>query len=417
MPDNILSLFILSIILLTPGHFADATEPQSEHPVTGFRITVTAGETDRMNTIVSFPFPEPLQPGVYSSTRSDRKESTCVQVDEHQTGWMRIARLTAGSTATYRLDPAQNCLTPYTEQARLRETEETLVLQSGSIDVLKYYHKKNSSAQPPDKIYERAGYIHPLFTPNGSILTQHLNTDYPHHFGIWSAWTRTEFDGRSPDFWNVHFETGRVDLDTLLNTWSGPVHAGLRSIHRYTDLTAAHQPVALLEEWTVRTFYTGSAPDYLIVELTSVQSAATEHPLILPEYHYGGVGFRGHADWNNPEKVVFYTADGLGRDGHGTRQRWVHIGGQSDGSLAGVALMGHPDNFRAPQHVRIHPDMPFFNFAPVQAGDMAIEPGVPYRNTYRFVTFDGKPDVELINRLWYDFAYPPAVEVTAEFSP
>ena len=74
-------------------------------------------------------------------------------------------------------------------------------------------------------------------------------------------------------------------------------------------------------------------------------------------------------------------------------------------------MMGHPENFRHPQPIRIHPEIPYFNFAPTQLGKMTIVPGSPYISQYRFVTYDGEPDPEVLDRMWNDFAYPPGVTV------
>jgi hypothetical protein len=38
-----------------------------------------------------------------------------------------------------------------------------------------------------------------------------------------------------------------------------------------------------------------------------------------------------------------------------------------------------------------------------------MEPGKDYVFRYRFQTFEGKPDVALIEKLWHDFAEPPRV--------
>ncbi|HJX63884.1 MAG TPA: hypothetical protein VJ860_08005 [Polyangia bacterium] len=38
-------------------------------------------------------------------------------------------------------------------------------------------------------------------------------------------------------------------------------------------------------------------------------------------------------------------------------------------------------------------------------------PGRPLKLRYRFVVLDGQPDKKLLDRLWDDFANPPAVEV------
>src|SRR5699024_451082 len=138
-------------------------------------------------------------------------------------------------------------------------------------------------------------------------------------------------------------------------------------------------------------------------------------PLVLPEYHYGGMAFRGHKNWDDPEKVTFLTSEGYDRSsGNETRARWVHMGGMVDGQRAGIAVLSHPDNFRAPQPIRVHAETPYFVYAPMQLGEMAIEPGSPYVMRYRYVTYDGDPDPELLDRLWNDYAYPPGVTVEVQ---
>jgi Methane oxygenase PmoA len=151
---------------------------------------------------------------------------------------------------------------------------------------------------------------------------------------------------------------------------------------------------------------------YRLFDLVSRHDVTGSSPLVLPQYRYGGIGVRGHRTWLGPEGTQFLTSEGKRRaDGHGTRARWCHIGGLVDGHPVGIAVLDHPDNFRHPQPMRIHPTEPFFNFAPMQARDMTLHPGQPYTSRYRFVVYDGQPDTALLERLWHDFAAPPKVTV------
>ena len=88
------------------------------------------------------------------------------------------------------------------------------------------------------------------------------------------------------------------------------------------------------------------------------------------------------------------------------------MSGLVDGAQAGIAVLGHPDNFRAPEPMRIHPDEPFFNFAPMQAGDMSLDPGKKYVWRYRFLVHDGAPKKDIIDAAWNDYANPPRVTVS-----
>mgnify|MGYP002879245777 FL=1 len=65
--------------------------------------------------------------------------------------------------------------------------------------------------------------------------------------------------------------------------------------------------------------------------------------------------------------------------------------------------MNHPDNFRYPQWVRLHPSMPYFVYAPMVKEPFSIEPGKPYVSKFRYLTFDGKPDLKMIEKAWEDW--------------
>lgn len=379
-----------------------------------YTVTVSAGAFDRSETVTSFHFPENIEPGIYRMESGDG-EIVHLQVDEDNRGQFILQNLEAGSSKVFSM--TTDTISPGTSQSGVAYVmdQNTISFKVGDRNILSYYHGKNSPPAELDDRYERNGYIHPVYSPNGTMLTNHLNPMHPHHSGIWSAWTNTRFQNRSPDFWNVHLNSGRVDgADSLQTKWQGPVHAGFQAKHYFTDLSSSAPVIALNEEWIVNIYDTGKSDNYHLFDLKVTQTANTARPLVLPEYRYGGVGFRGHMDWDDPDNVTFLTSEGLGRDGHGTRARWVHIGGQSEGELAGIAILSHPENFRHPQTVRIHPEEPFFNYAPTQLGDMTIEPGSPYVARYRYVTYDGEPDPAQVNRLWNDYAYPPGVTVAIE---
>ncbi len=374
-----------------------------------YTITVAAGNIDRSESIVSFHFPESVDQGVYNII-DEAGNSNYLQVDRQSQGWFILEQLSAGESRTYQFNNEPVTIDPTVSKSI---DSNTITLSVNRNDVISYFHGDNHPPESLDERYKRGGYIHPVRSPNGVILTNHLDPDgHPHHSGIWSAWTNTEFEGRTPDFWNVHDNTGRVDqMDSLDISWEGPVHAGFRAKHQFVDLSAPSPMVALNEEWDVRVYPSVGGGNVHVFDLKVTQTANTGHPLKLPEYRYGGVGFRGHPDWDGTENATFLTSEGLGRDGHATRVRWTHIGGYSDGELAGISILGHPNNYRHPQPVRIHPDASFFNYAPIQLGDMSIEPGSPYVVRYRYITYDGEPDTEFIDNVWYDYAYPVGVTV------
>jgi hypothetical protein len=82
-----------------------------------------------------------------------------------------------------------------------------------------------------------------------------------------------------------------------------------------------------------------------------------------------------------------------------------------DGKACGVVILCHSKNFRFPQPIRVHPEEPFFCFAPSQLGEWKIQPGEEFVSSYRFLVMDGEPDREVIERHWRDYVEPVKVVV------
>lgn len=375
-------------------------------------LTVSAGEFDRRGSVVPVSVGDALKVGVYELS-DGAGDATLLQVGPGGRGSLIIGELKAGRTRNYRVRPAP--ANPADAGVRVGRDGGTLKVSSGGRDILHYQGAKTALPPGYESYYERGGYIHPVLTPGGRLVTDDFPPKHKHHHGIWSPWTKTKFEGRTPDFWNMFQKTGTVEVVDFGGAWDGPVAGGFTAAHRMVDLSANPPKSAINERWDVVAYRPPAGPDapaYHLFDWTTTQTCATDSPLVLPKYHYGGLGFRGHRDWDGKGNCVFLTSEGKGRaDGNETTGKWCHIGGKVDGEPAGVAILCHPDNFRFPQPMRLHPEEPFFCFAPSQGGDWSIEPGKPYVARYRFIVADGPADAKEIDRLWNDYAHPPKVTV------
>ena len=402
MRDMIRSALILSLFL--PAALAAIAADQS------LKVTVHAGEFDRRGTVVSVILPAKH---TVQGARLGRKLLT-VQSDESNRVWWVVADLKKGQSETYELLSDTRIAVPV---VFAQKEGSKLKLGSAATGRAMMEYQAEPGELPRDNIkaaFKRGGYLHPILTPSGKQVTDDFPANHIHHHGVWWAWTHTKFQGRTPDFWNMGDNKGRVEFAGLDDSWSGPVHAGFRSRLRQIDLLATPPVTALNEKWEVRAF---ASPEgvrtYWVFDLTIEDRCATKDGVELPEYRYGGIGLRGNWAWNGKDKVNFLTSDGETDRimGNATRGRWCDMWGDIDGAKAGIAILGHPSNFRAPQPMRLHPTEPFFNFAPQQAGDMAIKPGETYVSRYRFVVHDGPPDRAELDRLWNDYAHPPEVRI------
>jgi len=164
---------------------------------------------------------------------------------------------------------------------------------------------------------------------------------------------------------------------------------------------------ALHEVWTVVVHQTPA--DHFLFDIISVQQCASDKPLNLAEYHYGGMAIRGNYQWLkekedhsiHPGDVQYLTSEGKDRwEGNHSRPNWVAFTGKIDSQDVSAAVFCSPENFRAPQHVRIHPNKPYFCFAPMMGGSFQIAPGEPYVSSYRYLVTSDVADVGMIEKHW-----------------
>jgi hypothetical protein len=290
------------------------------------------------------------------------------------------------------------------DEVTAKKEGSQVIIRAGDKEVLRYQAEPGDLPRPGiPKEYIRGGYIQSIRTPSGRVITDDYPADHMHHHGVWSPWTKTEFEGRHPDFWNMGAKTGRVEF-VKVDIWhlkNGS--AGFTARHQFVDMTAQPEKVALLETWEITVSLSGGNP---VIDFSSTQTCATKSPLKLPEYHYGGFGFRGNGAWNGKENCRFLSASGITDRVklNTSREKWCWVGGKVNGETCGLTILGHPENYRFPQPVRANPDQPFFCFAPQQLGEMEIKPGKEYVARYRMVVTDGEPDAKAAEGWWKDYS-------------
>lgn len=252
------------------------------------------------------------------------------------------------------------------------------------------------SPDPNTPWFGRSGFIHPVYTPKGRVVTDDFPADHLHQHGLMFAWTSAAFEGRPVDFWNSKKQEGRVEHVRTLHADADTMTVQLQHV-----IEGGEKPLPVLKEtWHLQRV---PHPSMHVFDLVSAQTCMTDRPLDIRKYHYGAMCIRGPLHWNSGD--VMLTSEGKGQaNGNHSRPNWVAMFGEVDGEPCGIAGMSHPDNFRAPQPVRLHPKMPYFCFAPMVLGEFQLEPDKPYVSRFRFVAFDGEPDANHLNAIWRAFA-------------
>jgi len=325
--------------------------------------------------------------------------------------WILKRNESGGSERTYELQTGKQVTGPHVE---INIDGEGLEMSFRGSGALRYNFAPVSPPEGENPLYTRSGFIHPIWTPEGKVLTRIHPSDHIHHLGFWNPWTKTEFEGRPVDFWNLKEGQGTVRFVRFTRIESGPIFAGFEAIQEHVDFTAPQgEKIALNELWKVRFWNLNEGdPKLWTWDFTTVQACASDQALLLLKYRYGGFGFRGTSEWNK-NNSDFLTSEGKTRvDGNGSRARWCRMSGHTDQGPAGVVFLSHPENHEHPEPMRIWPDGDiFFGFCPVVDADSKLIPGETYVRKYRVLAYDGTLGAEEIDAYWSAFAHPPNVEI------
>lgn len=291
----------------------------------------------------------------------------------------------------------------------IESNDERILMKRGEKVILVYNKVPTPEAEENDPVFTRTGYIHPVYTPSGKEVTGDYAADHPHQHALFFAWTKTSFEGRSPEFWNQKKKAGRVSYVRTLDSIGGRERATLVVEHLWEDTTAPEGAKPVLKEtWAINAHDAGE--DRFVFDIVSAQWLIGENPFTIEKYHYGGMAIRGHDEWFHEDKNVkppstMLTSEGLDRiEGNHSRPRWVAMEGPIGGAHAGIAVLAHPKNFRFPQWVRLHPTKPYFVFAPMVEEPFQVTSGTPYVSRYRYVVYDGRIEAGDVDRRWDEYS-------------
>ncbi len=322
-------------------------------------------------------------------------------------GWVFSGRLVlAAENRDSPADPAARAAT-----LDLKETESTITILFQAKPVVVYNKQSPPVPAGIDPVYQRSGFLHPVSSPGGTIVTDTFPFDHPHQHGIFSAWVKTSYDGQPVDFWNLAGGTGRVLHERVVSTFVSQDSTGFEVdlIHRVEGNPAVN---VLRERWKVSVYPTDG--DYHCFDLETTQQALTNKPLLISQHRYGGIALRGPVRWlkSKPDNRTLppdYVSEpssflnNLRSDrikGNHEHAKWVALSGTIRLKPVSVAVLCHADNFRAPQAARLHPKKPYFCFAPCVDGSFTIDKDHPFRARYRYVITDTATDAPLLDRHW-----------------
>lgn len=300
----------------------------------------------------------------------------------------------------------------YSQQVTLQESSKGMdFLLDGKL-VLSYQMTKEPVPSGIKQVYSKSGFIHPIQSPSGQVLSRIQPADHYHHYGIWGPYTRATIGGKEVDFWNLGDEKGRVDFSHVLSKKQAGGAAELTVRQNHIDLKApAQSQLAIAEDLRIKVKPADKGRYF--VDYTSTLQTDIVGGILLDDYRYGGgIGFRATEVWGDANSTIL-TSEGKDRaTADGSNARWILVTGQSDHSSgkSGILFMSHNTNQAHPEPLRVWPPGQyegkgnvFIEFCPIRHTSWEIQPGKRYSLTYRILVFDGELSVQEADNYWKSF--------------
>lgn len=301
-------------------------------------------------------------------------------------------------------------------QLKAASSNGSLTIQHGDKKLMRYQYETLYPPKGVDSVFGRSAFIHPLWSPHGQVLTRIQPADHYHHYGIWNPWTRVLFRGDTIDFWNLYEKQGTVRFANFLSQINGPVFSEYEALHEHVAFKEnGAEEVALHEVQSVRVYR--PSQNYYLIDFDIQMSCASEDPVLLLEYRYGGFGWRTTEQWHKGNSEVITSEGKTRKDADGSTARWCIVQGEVDQAYAGVVMMSYPGNYNHPEPLRIWPesmynrgDM-FVNFATTKNTDWKLNPGQRHTLKYRLLVFNDKFTKEKAEQAWQYYSSPAKVSI------
>ncbi|MCC5930094.1 MAG: PmoA family protein [Cyclobacteriaceae bacterium] len=302
---------------------------------------------------------------------------------------------------------------------KLNKKHQDLQLVIDEKPILSYRFGVTYPPEDINPLYRKSGFIHPLWSPGGEVLTRIQPSDHYHHYGIWGPWTKTHIDDREVDFWNLAKGEGTVNFAEFISTTEGAVFSGFKALQHHLDFgVKGEDQVALNEVLDIRAWNVGDK--FRVIDYTSSLTCPLENGILFDAYRYGGgIGFRATEKWHK-DNCTLLTSEGKERvEADGSLARWCLVEGESETpqGRSGILFLSHPSNRMHPEPMRVWPptirqgrgDL-FFEFTPIRYEDWKLERHQSYVLKYRLIVFDGEMSRQVAEKLWNAFAYHPVIE-------
>jgi hypothetical protein len=232
---------------------------------------------------------------------------------------------------------------------------------------------------------KRSSYLHPVYAPNGAVLTDDFNKDHPHHRGISWMWPEVTFDGKKGDIWTV--KEFRQQFVRWKEQKCDERQAVLAVENGWFD--GDRKFVKEDVEIVVHPLVEGRRTLDFTLQFEAVDKPVQVAGTSEGKKGFGGFCFRFAPRDGGPKKTVIRTEKGvMPKDTVLGRFPWAEISGTFQGKSAGGRIDDDPSNPGSPKNGwLLRYGFGFLNVSYPGLQPITLEPGKPLVLKYRVTLF------------------------------
>jgi hypothetical protein len=261
-----------------------------------------------------------------------------------------------------------------------------LELTESGKPVFVYNYGTILSRGAPEKM-RRSTYLHPVYAPDGNVITDDFNPNHVHHRGISWMWPVVIVDGKTYDLWTVGEIRQRFVRWTKREAGPESAVLGVENGWYIGERKVMNEKVEI-RTWRA----TGNSRR---IDFT-LEFEPTEAPVGIagtPDQKkgFGGFCFRfAPVDGGTAKTVIRIDKGLLPKDGVMEPAKWAEVEGDFNGKFERARIDDDPSNPGYPNGWLLRHNFPFMNVSYPGLPHVTLTRGKPLLLKYRVTLFSGK---------------------------
>ena len=234
----------------------------------------------------------------------------------------------------------------------------------------------------------RGCYLHPVYAPDGTVLTDDFNPDHPHHRGISWMWPEVTVDGKKGDIWTVKAFRQRFVAWKARETGASEARLAVENGWFDGDRKFVKEDVEIVAH--------GVSGGGRTLDFT-LSFEAVDRPVQIAgtpdgKKGFGGFCFRFAPRDGGSAKTIIRTDKGVSKkDAVLAPHPWAEVSGTFHGKPEGGRIDDMPSNPGFPNNGwLLRHGFGFLNVSYPGLEPITLQPGKPLVLKYRVLLFSGE---------------------------